>query len=372
MSLRALIYAQHGDPSQVIQARSFNVNPHPAANHIRITILLSPINPSDLNIIEGIYPTRPAPRTNLTPLNTNIQEEPVYIAGTEAVGIITELGEAVRTTGDGVLHVGDRVIIDVMGAGAWSSFVDMKPEDITKVPEGLSDVAAATIKGNPPTAWLMLREYVKLEPGEWVIQNAANSAVGKAVIQIAAAMGLKTINLVRTREETAMRELEAQLKALGADHVLTYEDIADKGVMRKTMQEWTGGKDIRLGLNCVGGPDTTMMAGYLGKDAHLVTYGAMSRSPLVLPTSLFIFKNLTSQGHWQTRWYDEHSKIDREKIGDEIAQLYLNGKMKEPDNEVVRLQGTDDDATRLFMEAVKRLANGGTSKKVMLTWDVPS
>ncbi|KAG8979268.1 mitochondrial 2-enoyl thioester reductase [Tulasnella sp. JGI-2019a] len=367
-SLRALVYARHGDPFQVLYAGTFHTTPHPAPGHLRIKILLSSVNPSDINIIEGVYPLRPALRSDLIPENSETPQESLYIAGAEAAGIITEIGEGIDAASSG-LHVGDRVIMDELGLGCWSTHVDVEPEAVMKVPEGLSNVAGATIKVNPPTAWAMLREFVTLNPGDWVIQNGANSAVGKAVIQIAKSMGVKTINLVRNRDN--IEELKGQLAALGADRVLTYDEILDKA-MRKTVAEWTGGKDIQLGLNCVGGPETTAMAGYLGHDAHLVSYGAMSRSPLALPTSLFIFKNLTSHGYWQSRWYKTHSKADREAMTNEIIQLYLDGKLKEPDHDIVELRGSDEEATRLFTEAAKRLAGGGTGKKVLLTWDVPS
>jgi NADPH:quinone reductase-like Zn-dependent oxidoreductase len=159
--------------------------------------------------------------------------------------------------------------------------------------------------------------------------------VGQAVIQIAASRGLKTINFVRNRSvhhslhypviltlifphSESVDALKKQLEGLGATHVTTYDELSQKS-FRDKVKEWTGGKvrpvihlhshiqrsrsqPLRLALNCVSGPETMSMARLLGSDAHLVSYGAMSKQPLSLPTSLFIFKNLKSVGYWQSRW----------------------------------------------------------------------
>jgi mitochondrial enoyl-[acyl-carrier protein] reductase / trans-2-enoyl-CoA reductase len=55
---------------------------------------------------------------------------------------------------------------------------------------------------NPPTALLLLEDHVALQPGDWVIQNVANSAVGRHVIVLAKARGLRTVDVVR-RDDVA-------------------------------------------------------------------------------------------------------------------------------------------------------------------------
>jgi NADPH:quinone reductase-like Zn-dependent oxidoreductase len=142
------------------------------------------------------------------------------------------------------------------------------------------------------------------------------------------------------------KALHEQLSKMGADHVLTYDDLLDKN-LSKQIKEWTEGKvraasssecqrihtstlmqKIRLALNCIGGKETSLMASLLGHDAHLVSYGAMSKQPLSLPTSLFIFKNLTSHGFWQNRWYSERNRQDREKLMSVLASLMSDGKAR--------------------------------------------
>ena len=88
------------------------------------------------------------------------------------------------------------------------------------------------------------------------------------------------------------------------------------GILNENMLQ-----SIRLMLNCVSGPVSTAMSRFLGQDAHLVSYGAMSKQPLSLPTSAFIFKNLKCHGFWQSRWNKVHSRQEREALYGDIAKM---------------------------------------------------
>jgi len=231
----------------------------------------------------------------------------------------------------------------------------------------LSEVQGAMLTVNPPTAYGMLTNFVKLEKGDYVVQNGANSAVGQAVIQIASHLGFKTINFVRSRPEQSLATLKSHLSSLGATHVFTYDDLSDKTLnLRSKVPEWTSGKGVKLGLNCVGGKENSLMAGLLGQDAHLVSYGAMSKQPLSLPTSLHIFKNLTSHGYWQTRWYATHSPEERQEMVRFLVGLMEDGKLREPEHEIVPLTGSEDAVGETVRKAISRLAAGGVGKKLLL------
>lgn len=149
-------------------------------------------------------------------------------------------------------------------------------------------------------------------------------------------MRLCSIPKLHRRDD--LESLKEQLKSLGATEVLTYDDLNDKS-FRERVKGITGGKvrlclnpsrshliflpcqPIRLLLNCVSGPATTQMLKPLGSDAHLVSYGAMSKQPLSLPTSAFIFKNLVCHGFWQSRWYQQHSRQEREALMKRLADM---------------------------------------------------
>ncbi|KIJ60943.1 hypothetical protein HYDPIDRAFT_97628 [Hydnomerulius pinastri MD-312] len=354
---RAIVYSNNGDPSSVLSAITFPDLPPPPPNTANLRFLLSPINPADINVIEGVYPAKPVPHQSLSS-----DDSPVFVGGNEGLAEVIAVGKGVTD-----LKERDWVVMTKPQSGTWTSGRNVDVKDVLKVPSSeLSEAEAATITVNPPTAYNMLHDFVRLQEGDWVIQNGANSAVGQAVIQIAAAKGLKTINLIRNSRED-IEPLKSHLKALGAAHVATYDELSDKA-FRNKVKSWTEGKDIRLGLNCVGGKVTTLMARLLGEDAHLVSYGAMSKSPLSLPTSLFIFKNLTCHGFWQSRWYDSKTSVQRAQMMDTLVGLIRDGKLQSPEHEVLVIRGqeTDSDARDKICTAIARLTGGKYGKKVLL------
>lgn len=212
---RAVVYGQNGDPSQVLRVLTYSdLNPSPPPSSVNIQFLLSPINPADINVIEGVYPSKPSKADMLQPPTSS---EPLFVGGNEGLARVTAIGAGVQN-----LKVDDWVILTKQQAGTWATARNVAAEDVAKVPdsEGLTEEQAATITVNPPTAYNMLADFAKLKDGDWVIQNGANSAVrplafqfrlsslsnmwlctqvGQAAIQIAASRGLKTINLVRDR-----------------------------------------------------------------------------------------------------------------------------------------------------------------------------
>ncbi|RDX54311.1 NAD(P)-binding protein [Lentinus brumalis] len=345
---RAVVYTETGNPADVLRVQSYDPLPPPPSDSVTIRFHLSPINPSDINLVQGVYPVKPA--------QLELSGQQVFVGGNEGVAEVVDVGTAVQG-----LRKGDRVVVGKPQFGTWSSHRVIQAQDVIKLPSsGLSDVNAATIIVNPPTAYNMLHSFVELKEGDWVLQNGANSAVGQAVIQIAARKGLKTINFVRKRPD--LDNLIASLTELGATHVFTYDALADKS-LAKHVKQWTSDRPIRLMLNCVSGKDTTAMTRLLGDNAHLVSYGAMSKQPLSLPTSTFIFKNLTAHGYWQNRWYNEHSRQEREELMRTITDL----KLKEPEHEILDLSSetSDEAATQRLRETFVRMEQG-FGKKVLL------
>lgn len=140
----------------------------------------------------------------------------------------------------------------------------------------------------------MLKDFVDLNKGDIVIQTGSNSAVGKSVIQLSRALGFKTINLVRQRENQVENDkLVNDLKSLGADYVLTNEQVINdsknvRNYIKSISQD--SNKQLKLALNCVGGQETTEIVKCLDESAYLVSYGAMSKKPLTIPPGLHIFK----------------------------------------------------------------------------------
>ncbi len=226
-SLKAAIYETHGIPAEVLRIVD-QPWPAPKPDEVVVRMAAAPINPADLNAIEGKYPVRP-------PLPAT--------PGMEGAGVVVELGSAVRDLDAGTL------VILPHGLGTWREACAVAAEKLVAVPQGIEPIQAAMLKVNPITAWRMLHDFVPLQPGDWLIQNAANSAAGRAVIQIARELGYKTINIVRRSE------LAEELRALGGDVVLLDGDDLRDEVVAATERA-----PIRLALNAVGGESAVRMA----------------------------------------------------------------------------------------------------------------
>ena len=277
-TIRAVIYETHGNPVDVLRVVE-QPWPVPAAGEVVVQMRAAPLNPADVNAIEGKYPVRP--ELPATP-------------GMEGAGGVVELGAAVEN-----IALGDQVILP-HNFGTWREACAVQADKLIVVPAELDPVQAAMLKINPLTAWRMLHDFVSLGQGEWFIQNAANSAAGRAAIQIARALGYRSVNVVRRPE------LLDELRAEGGDVVLL-----DDEQLRAAVAEQTGGAEIRLALNAVGGESALRMAKTLASDATMVTYGAMSLQPLTIPNGMLIFKNLRFTGFWVNKWYDQATTAER-------------------------------------------------------------
>ncbi|XP_064028632.1 enoyl-[acyl-carrier-protein] reductase, mitochondrial isoform X2 [Pogoniulus pusillus] len=218
--------------------------------------------------------------------------------------------------------------------GTWRTQGVFPEEMLLKVPSNIPVLCAATLSVNPCTAFRMLADFETLAPGDSVIQNAANSGVGQAVIQIAKASGIKTINVVRDRPD--LPKLVERLMALGADHVIT-EEMLRKPEMKEIFKSIP---KPRLALNCVGGKSTTEMLRHLQPKGTMVTYGGMAKQPVMVPVSAFIFRDVRLRGFWMTQWRKEHAQ-DQESLTtmmDTLYQLIQRGQLTVPACTEVPLQ----------------------------------
>jgi trans-2-enoyl-CoA reductase len=188
---------------------------------------------------------------------------------------------------------------------------------LVAAPIEIEPIQAAMLKVNPITAWRMLHDFVSLRPGDWLIQNAANSGAGQCVIQIARELGYRTVNVVRRAE------LVEELRALGGDVV-----VVDGESVRNEVVAATERAPIRLALNAVGGENALHVAKCLASDGTMVTYGAMSLEPLCLPNGMLIFKNLRFTGFWVNKWYDAATPEQRSETFAPLFDLAKRGLLR--------------------------------------------
>src|ERR1700758_2320173 len=294
-TISAVVYEKHGNPADVLHVET-RPWPTPAAGEAVVKIRAAPINPADLNQIEGKYPVR---------------AELPATPGFEGAGPVVELGMGVKGLTSGAL------VILPHNVGTWRNAVAVKADELIVVPKGIEPVQAAMLKINPLTAWRLLHHYVDLQKGDWLIQNAANSAAGRDVIQIAHELGYKTVNIVRRAE------LIDELRAEGADVVRV-----DGENLREEVKTATGGALIRLGLNAVGGQSALRLANCLAPGSNLVTFGAMSLQPLKIPNGLLIFKDLRFRGIWINKWYDNATPTQRMEAFQRLFEMTGRGLLK--------------------------------------------
>jgi trans-2-enoyl-CoA reductase len=294
-TIKAIVYETHGNPPEVLRVET-RPWPTPGADEAVVEMRAAPINPADLNAIEGKYPVRP--QLPATP-------------GFEGAGIVVDLGANVKgiTTG--------AVVILPHNIGTWREAVAVKANELVAVPPEIEPVHAAMLKINPMTAWRLLHDYVDLKKGDWLIQNAANSAAGRAVIQIAHELGYKSVNVVRRAE------LGDELRSEGGDVVLL-----DTENLRDEVKNATAGAEIRLGLNAVGGESALRLANCLAPGGTLVTFGAMSLQPLKIPNGLLIFKDLRFRGIWINKWYDNATMVERMDAFRPLFEMARRGLLK--------------------------------------------
>lgn len=277
-------------------------------NQVLLQFLAAPINPADLNMIEGVYnllPSLPA------------------IGGNEGVAQVLAVGDAVRG-----LREGDWVIPALPGFGTWRKYAICNEDDVDPIEKDVPIEIAATISINPCTAYRMLRDFTPLQPGDLIVQNGANSSVGMAVIQLAKHMGVHTLNIVRDRPN--LPELVARLTDLGATTVITEETLANPRLMEEVLEKLPGGKKKQpiLGFNCVGGSSASDIARLLRDGSSMVTYGGMGRKPVCVPTGRLIFNDVALRGFWLSRWTQTHGKAERRVMIKEIMDLIRGNEFK--------------------------------------------
>jgi trans-2-enoyl-CoA reductase len=295
--IRAVVIHEHGEPQKVARIETLDL-PAPGPGEVRVRLRFAPINPADLNVLEGKYPIRPTlPGT----------------PGVEGVGVVEEIGTGVAGLATGA------IVLLPHSVGTWREACNVRAADLVAVPEAVPLEQAAMLRINPATALLMLREFVRLQPGEWIIQNAANSAVGRCVIRLARHFGWRTANVVRRAE------LADELKSEGADVVLV--DGEQLGADVKTA---TGGGTIRLALNAVGGDSAVRLGGALAPGGVVVTYGAMARQPLRIPNGLLIFQDIAWRGFWVSRWYRNAGASTAARVLAELCDLAASGVIATP------------------------------------------
>lgn len=318
--MRALVQPRFGDPAEVLSVQEVPA-PEPGPGQALVRVLLSPIHNHDLWTARGSYGFKP--------------EMPAR-AGTEAVGVVEALGEGVEG-----LEVGQRVATGG-SFGAWAELIVAPAAGLVPVPEGMSDEAAAQLVSMPFSA-IALLDFLEVSEGDWIVQNAANGAVGRLVAQLAEARGVHVLGLVRRADGVA------ELAEQGIGRVVATDDDG----WRDRVREIVGDAPIVAGVDSVGGTSAGDVVSLLAEDGVLVVFGAMASPTMEIGSGDVIFKQVVIKGFWGNKVFAAMSREKRAALMGELVTGLGSGALTLPVEKVYPLEEIAD-ATRANAEPGRR------------------
>jgi NADPH:quinone reductase-like Zn-dependent oxidoreductase len=282
--MRAIRYSRFGEPAEVATAQEVE-NPAAGAGEATVRILLSPIHNHDLATIRGIYGVKP---------------KLPAIGGSEALGEVD----------------GKRVAVPA--PGVWAQRVVVPPALLLPIPDGVPDEVAAQLIAMPLSSVVLLDE-LRVKAGDWIVQNAANGAVGRTVMRLAQRAGINVVNLVR-RESSA-----EELRSYGAQHV-----VVQDANWAERVREIAGKNPIARVVDSVCDANSTALNRLLGPGGEHVVFGALGKSPLVLDPGALIFAQSTVRGFWMTAWMARASDEQRRNAIGRCFALAAAGELALP------------------------------------------
>ncbi|HLJ96883.1 MAG TPA: zinc-dependent alcohol dehydrogenase family protein [Gemmataceae bacterium] len=293
--MKAIVFDQFGDPADVLRVRDVPV-PEPERGQVRVRMLASPINPSDLLSVRGQYGRRPA--LPATP-------------GFEGVGVVDAAGPGLL----GRWRLGRRVAVLNSQGGNWQEQVIVSARQVVPIAGDVSDEQAATFFVNPATAFIMTRLVLKVASDAWVLQTAAGSALGRMVIRLGKHFGFRTLNVVR-RPEQAEELLQA-----GGDAVICTKTES----IEKRVEELTGGAGVPFALDAVGGDTGSAIVRCLGNRGRLLIYGTLAEEPLSVHPRILIVGQKRIEGFWLSEWARQQRILKMLRLFRQIQGLLAKG-----------------------------------------------
>ncbi|MGH7053936.1 MAG: zinc-dependent alcohol dehydrogenase family protein [Stellaceae bacterium] len=292
----------------------------PGAGEIVFDILAFPINPADLSFCRGRRP--PVPSLPATP-------------GAEGVGRVTAVGAGV-----GHVRPGDLVIH--LQRENWAQRRRVKGDDAIPLPQGLDLLQAAMLRINPATALCLLEDHVGLRFGDWIIQNVANSAVGRHLTVLARERGAHTIAVVNRAD------VADELQALGASAVLQDgPDLAQRAASA------AGGAPIRLGIDAVGGDACARLGDCLAAGGVVVNYGGQGGGEPTMSRAA-LMRGVGLMGFGLSYGLDRRTKAQVRALYADLAQKVRDGILRAP----VEATYPIEEITQALIHAQRRGRHG--------------
>ena len=331
--MQAVVFEETGEPADVLSCQEKPL-PIPARGEVRVRMLCSPINPSDLMYIRGRYGIQP--HLPATP-------------GFEGVGIVEASGGGLL----GMLYKGKRVVVLNKDTGNWAEQTVVPARQAVPIPDDLPVEQAAMFFVNPATSYVMTQEVLRVPQGAWLLQTAAGSALGKMIIRLGKVYGFKTLNVVRRSDQVE------ELKALGGDAVICFDGKPDgREEFLKQVADTTGKNGLSYAIDPVGGETGSAAAAALTDNGRLLIYGSLSNEPISLSSRQFISHNIRVEGFWLSRFMQEQNLIGKLKLVKKITRLMQNDVLQAEVGNIFELAQ--------IKEAVRESEASGKGGKVLL------
>jgi NADPH:quinone reductase len=295
--MKSVRFRQYGEPAKVLAVEERPV-PEPGREEARVRIVATPVNPSDLLYVRGVY--------------AGVQAQFPAPAGFEGVGVVDALGPGTRH-----LARGQRVSVVNGQGGNWAEYAVVPDSDLIPMAADVPDDQAASFVINPASAILMLHHVLAVPRGEWLLQSAAGSQIGRMMIRLAQRSGIKTINIVRRRESAA------ELKELGADAVIVSAD----GPIGEQVRAITGPGGVRYAVDPVAGEIGTQMFHALHEEGRMLVYGSLTGEPIRVgddPRYTLAGRRVL-EVFWLGYWLPRLGAEDRRQLTDAIDGLVREG-----------------------------------------------
>ncbi|MDG2391557.1 MAG: zinc-dependent alcohol dehydrogenase family protein [Planctomycetaceae bacterium] len=332
MPMKAVSYEQFGDPVQVLKLGEKEV-PEPGPGQVRVKMLVSPINPSDLMSIRGGYTYTP-----------NLPATP----GFEGVGIVESSGGGML----GKMMIGKRVAVLNRDHGNWCEQTVTSAKQVIPIPKQLHDDQAASFFVNPATAFIITQKVLQVPRGEWLVQSAANSSLGKMVVKLGLHHEFKTLNIVRREEDIE------KLKFLGAHEVIRFDVNEDSHEqLMERVKEITGG-GARYMMDPIGGQLGSLMVKCLGKNGMFVLFGTMSGEDVSLFPRTLMSMNADIRGFHLGGFMEPLSIWAKMSLIRQISKLVVDGTLSTDSAEEFPLEE--------FAKAIEVSQQPGNNKKILL------
>jgi len=300
--MRAVLFERFGEPAEVLHVGELSAQ-EPGHNQVRVRMTLSPINPSDLMVVRGKYgrlPTLPA-----TP-------------GFEGVGVIDAVGPGFLKRLRG-LRPGRRVAVLNGAGGNWRESVVISARQVVPLATDIADEQGAAFFVNPATV-LAMTDVLGIKRGEWLLQTAAGSALGRMIIRLGKHHGFRTINVIRRHDGVE------ELRSLGADEIIA----TDQERVDDRVRQITQGAGVPYAIDAVGGEMGLAAVRSLGEGGRMLVYGTLSGEPIPLDPRVLMVGQKRIEGFWLSEWVKQQGIFTMLKLFRRIQGLLRAGVFTTP------------------------------------------